>query len=60
METIIAHFSEKDIALLRSNLDELNQAGKVGNAHSIAVLLDHAIKRAKETLPAQDGEAAEN
>lgn len=58
METIIAHFTEKDIALLRSNLDELNQAGKVGNAHSIAVLLDAAVERARENTPAEDAETA--
>ena len=41
----IAYFTAQEIALLHSNLDELNQAGKIGNAHSIAMLLDAGIKR---------------
>lgn len=46
MEKIFAEFSSKEIELLHANLDELNEAGRVGNAHSIATLLDDAIKRA--------------
>ena len=47
--TIIeAHFTERDIELIQSNIQELSQAGRLGNADSIAMRLDMAIQRAQD------------
>jgi len=44
---IIAHFTEREMAIIQSNIQELSQTGRMGNADSIAMRFDAAIARAK-------------
>ncbi|MCP1384462.1 hypothetical protein [Runella salmonicolor] len=44
---IIAHFTEREMSIIQSNIQELSQTGRMGNADSIAMRFDSAIARAK-------------
>ncbi|NBB22587.1 hypothetical protein GVN20_24750 [Runella sp. CRIBMP] len=45
---IIAHFTEREMSIIQSNIQELSQTGRMGNADSIAMRFDAAIARAKK------------
>lgn len=51
---IIAHFTEREMSIIQSNIQELSQTGRMGNADSIAMRFDAAVARAKKSeLPSE-------
>ncbi len=48
---IVAHFTEREMSIIQSNIQELSQTGRMGNADSIALRFDSAIARAKIATP---------
>ena len=46
-EVIIAHFTAQDVKVIKANIAELSESGRIGNADSIAQRFDAAIKRAQ-------------
>lgn len=46
---IIAHFTEREMTIIQSNIRELSQNGRMGNADSIAMRFDEAIARAEKS-----------
>lgn len=49
---IIAHFTEREMAVIQTNIQELSQNGRMGNADSIAMRFESAMARAKNQAEA--------
>lgn len=53
-ETLIkAIFTGRDMEVIQANIQELSQSGRLGNADSLAIRIETAIKRAEDREEAE-------